>query len=80
MIFAKKKKTKNVRYIDCNLGSVYFLDWIGNPGEWESQDWECGVGVGVGCLLTLEWKHGLEIRIQFMCLLCLGLGVNSFKL
>ena len=38
------------------------------------------MGVGVGCLLTLEWKHGIEIRIQFMCLLYLGLGVNSFKL
>ena len=38
------------------------------------------MGVRVGCLLTLEWKHEIEIRIQFMCLLYLGLGVNSFKL
>ena len=39
-----------------------------------------GLGVRVGCLLTLKLKHGIEIRNQFMCLLCLGLGINSFKL
>ena len=29
MIFAKKKKTKNIRYIDCNLGvPIYIYIWV----------------------------------------------------
>ena len=38
------------------------------------------MGVEVGYLLTLELKYEMEIIIQFMCLLYLKLGVNSFKL
>ena len=69
-------------YPSINLDSVYFLDWSENSEKCESYNWECGVGmrVGVCCLLTLEWKHKIEIKIQFMCLLYLGLWVNIFKL
>lgn len=38
------------------LGNIYFLDWTENPKEWKSWDSKFGLGVGVNCLLPLEWE------------------------
>ena len=42
---------------------VYFLNWSENLEEWESLYWECGVGVGVGCLLRLN--ESMDCQSEF---------------